>query len=106
MVVAIRIAAKLAYLAVALWLAGCLVMYGIMTRTPEAISRTASHVPGWLMMGILPFQSLWTVARRGDVAVGDAAPDFDLPLQDGSGRVRLSSHVGERPVLLVFGSYT
>lgn len=41
------------------------------------------------------------------VAVGDAAPDFELPrLGDGGVTVRLSSLVAERPVALVFGSYT
>ena len=39
-------------------------------------------------------------------AVGDEAPDFDLPLLDGSGRVRLSTFRGDRPVALIFGSYT
>ena len=37
--------------------------------------------------------------------VGDAAPDFCLPLLDGSGEVRLSELLG-LPVVLVFGSYT
>ena len=37
---------------------------------------------------------------------GDRAFDFELPLLDGSGRVRLSDFAGERPVALVFGSYT
>ena len=37
--------------------------------------------------------------------VGDIAPDFCLPLLDGSGEVRLSELLG-RPAVLVFGSYT
>jgi hypothetical protein len=36
---------------------------------------------------------------------GDAAPDFELALLDGSARVRLSELRG-RPVGLIFGSYT
>ncbi len=48
------------------------------------------------------------------LAVGDPAFDFELPLLDASdgvpretgGTVRLSSFAGERPVALVFGSYT
>lgn len=40
------------------------------------------------------------------VSVGDVAPDFDLPRSDGSGTVRLSALTAERPVALVFGSYT
>jgi hypothetical protein len=39
-------------------------------------------------------------------AVGDVAPDFDLPLRGSSARVRLSSFSGTRPVALIFGSYT
>jgi hypothetical protein len=37
---------------------------------------------------------------------GDPAFAFELPLLDGGGRVRLSDFAGERPVALVFGSYT
>ena len=37
---------------------------------------------------------------------GDPAFPFDLPLLDGGGRVRLADFVGERPVALIFGSYT
>ena len=39
-------------------------------------------------------------------AVGDEAPDFDLPLRSSSARVRLSNLRGSRPVALIFGSYT
>jgi hypothetical protein len=40
------------------------------------------------------------------VAEGDVAPDFELPLIDGSGTLRLMSLLGSGPVALVFGSYT
>lgn len=40
------------------------------------------------------------------VGVGDDAPDFALPRLEGSGEIRLSSLFAERPVALVFGSYT
>jgi hypothetical protein len=40
------------------------------------------------------------------VAVGDVAPDFELPLVEDEGTVRLSRLLAERPVGLVFGSYT
>ena len=46
------------------------------------------------------------------LAPGDPAFDFELPLLTTGGstltdeRVRLSSFAGERPVALVFGSYT
>jgi hypothetical protein len=54
------------------------------------------------------YRGLWTPK----LAPGDPAFDFDLPLLDpethaaGAARVRLSSFAGERPVALVFGSYT
>jgi len=40
------------------------------------------------------------------VAVGGVAPDFELPLVEGDGTVRLRRLLAERPVALVFGSYT
>lgn len=40
------------------------------------------------------------------VTEGDFAPDFDLPHVDGETTVRLTSLLAERPVALVFGSYT
>jgi Ca2+-binding EF-hand superfamily protein len=50
---------------------------------------------------------------RGDMGwltpgpqVGDAAPDFTLPKQDGTANVTLSDSFGKRPVVLVFGSFT
>ena len=39
-------------------------------------------------------------------AVGEEAPDFLLPTQDGSELVRLSAYKGQMPVVLVFGSFT
>ena len=43
---------------------------------------------------------------RPKVAEGEPAPDFELPLVDGGGTARLSELLRERPVALVFGSYT
>lgn len=40
------------------------------------------------------------------VVAGDVAPDFELPLVDGGGSVRLSELLRKQPVALVFGSYT
>lgn len=39
-------------------------------------------------------------------AVGTQAPDFKLPRLGGGAQVQLSSFRGERPVALIFGSYT
>jgi hypothetical protein len=40
------------------------------------------------------------------VAEGDLAPDFELPTLEGGETVRLASLLEQRPVALVFGSYT
>ena len=37
---------------------------------------------------------------------GEPAFRFDLPLLDGGGRMRLADLAGDRPVALIFGSYT
>lgn len=49
---------------------------------------------------------LYDQRRDGDLRVGDQAPDVLLTALDGSTRVRLSDRIGERPLVLIFGSYT
>jgi peroxiredoxin len=50
---------------------------------------------------------MWLWARKGTLAEGDMAPDFSLrTAQDRARRVALGSYRGQRPVVLVFGSYT
>jgi len=44
--------------------------------------------------------------REGGLKVGDPAPDFELPLLGSEGKVKLSAFKGDRPVVLIFGSYT
>jgi hypothetical protein len=64
-----------------------------------------SHVPGVTMM-VLPFKPLWMSARAGHLQVGEVAPDFTLPVLKGDRTVTLSTEYRQRPVVLVFGSYT
>lgn len=44
--------------------------------------------------------------REGTLKVGDLAPDIALHRVDGSGVVRLAESIGEKPLVLVFGSFT
>jgi hypothetical protein len=44
--------------------------------------------------------------QEGDLAMGDPAPDVSLVALDGVTRVGLRERTGNRPVVLVFGSYT
>jgi hypothetical protein len=48
----------------------------------------------------------YDIRSAGILQVGDLAPDLELEIADGSGSVRLSDLYHERPVVLVFGSYT
>ena len=80
-------------------------LYIAMRQPPERFGAIMSKVPMIAMM-ILPFKPLWMSARAGQLAVGDAAPDFALPTTDRSRLVKLSEEWRERPVVLIFGSYT
>jgi len=89
----------------AVYLLTCAALFAAMVQPPDRFGRIMKHVP-WPAFAVLPFESLWGIARGGRLQVGDPAPDFTLQTVDGSGRVRLSSFRGEKPVVLVFGSYT
>lgn len=76
------------------------------TRPPEQFGQIMKHLPMPVVFGILPGQRMFVWARAGRLATGDPAPDFTLRAHNRSGAVTLSSFRGERPVVLVFGSYT
>ncbi|MDQ2870286.1 MAG: hypothetical protein M3S32_06050 [Acidobacteriota bacterium] len=44
--------------------------------------------------------------QEGTLRVGDRAPDVTLVALDGKSPVRVADHIGARPLVLVFGSYT
>lgn len=94
------------YLAIVGWILACAALFVAMLQPPEKFAAIAAKIPWPLMIKALPFQTLWTLARKGGLSPGDPAPDFNLERADKSGRVKLTSHLGSRPVVLVFGSYT
>jgi hypothetical protein len=65
--------------------------------TPEDSPLTLEDV-----MASAEYRDLMTAK----VAEGDLAPDFELPSLDGDRTMRLADLRAERPVALVFGSYT
>jgi hypothetical protein len=79
--------------------------YVTMRQSPDLFSTAMSKTPGFLFM-VVPFKPMWLRAREGQLKVGDVAPDFSLDRFDGGSSVRLSASRGQRPVVLVFGSYT
>ena len=76
-----------------------------MNQTPEQFGRFMSKLPMPAYF-LFPFETMWTKARAGSIDPGQMAPDFELERQDKSATVRLSSFRGNKPVVLVFGSYT
>jgi hypothetical protein len=99
------LAAKIVLVVVAIYLATSAALYWVMCQPPEFFGRVMRHVP-MVAMIVLPFEPLWLNARSGHLRVGDPAPDFSLETYDKKARVQLSSFRSQKPVVLVFGSYT
>jgi hypothetical protein len=72
---------------------------------PVLFGEVMRHVPGPMMM-LVPFKQFWFLARAGGLKVGDPAPAFCLPTADKQSSISLASFRGQRPVVLIFGSYT
>ena len=88
-----------------LWLTAALTLYAAMRQPPARFGALMANVPP-VMMGILPFRPLWLSARAGALVPGEIAPDFELPMLHGDDVIRLSDRTREKPVVLIFGSYT
>ena len=89
------------------WVACCVQLYRVMRRPPEEFGRFMAKLPGPVPFLVLPFETLWMRARAGTLQVGNVAPDFTLTKLDKSSQVQLSSlTAGNKPVVLIFGSYT
>jgi len=76
-----------------------------MHRSPEDFGRFMAKMPNAIFL-VAPFETMWTHARAGYLNVGDPAPDFSLATLDKSARINLASLRNDKPVVLVFGSYT
>ena len=99
------------------WLRALLVVLGVyavfvgfvwwsMHQPPEVFGRVMSRMPGPVVFLLAPFEKMWIRARAGSLRPGDPAPDFALMRVDGTERIQLSTLAAEKPVVLVFGSYT
>ena len=90
-----------------LWVLSCVALYGVMRQSPKRFARVMAEIPGPVPFLVLPFETLWMHARAGTLQVGSPAPDFALTKLDKTAQVQLSSLTAQnRPVVLVFGSYT
>jgi hypothetical protein len=80
-------------------------LFVAMKQGPLRFATIMSKLP-MVSMIVLPFEPLWNIARGGNLKVGDPAPDFRLKTYQESSWVQLSDFRGDRPVVLIFGSYT
>lgn len=91
----------------ALWGTGCVALYSVMRQSPEQFGRVMAKIAGPVPFLVFPFETLWMRARAGTLHVGSPAPDFSLTKIDKSAQVQLSALIAQnRPVVIVFGSYT
>src|SRR5690348_7511917 len=100
-----RPAITVAAVCIAVWVSLVSYVAWAMRQPPETFGRVMSHMPMPAFF-VLPFETLWNGARQGHVAVGDIAPSVAVRHLTDTTPVELGSLWAERPVVLVFGSYT
>ena len=88
-----------------LWLGFLAYINRAMHQPPESFGHVMARLPMPAYF-IIPFETMWSRARAGHVHVGDAAPSLTVKRLDDKTPVELSALWAEKPVVLVFGSYT
>jgi hypothetical protein len=78
--------------------------------TAIGLGVVVAGVVTWALITIGP-SNVWGMLRydtrkEGALRVGNRAPDVSLLALDGHTRVRLSERMGDRPLVVIFGSYT
>jgi hypothetical protein len=76
-----------------------------MHQPPEVFGHVMARMPMPAYF-VLPFETLWTRARNGHLRVGDPAPGLTVKKLEDHAPTELDSLWAEKPVVLVFGSYT
>jgi len=74
-------------------------------QPPEVFGHVMARMPMPAYF-VIPFETLWNRARKGNLQVGDMAPPLQVKRLNETTPVELGSLWAERPVVLVFGSYT
>jgi Iodothyronine deiodinase len=99
------------------WLSGSLILLSVlwlcfvgyidwaMRQPPEVFGRVMARMPMPAYF-LFPFETMWTDARKGTLKPGDTAPDLNVQMLEGKQPLALSGLWANRPVVLVFGSYT
>ncbi len=76
-----------------------------MRQAPEVFGHFMARLPMPAYF-VIPFETMWSRARAGHVNPGDGAPSFTVSKLEDKTPVELGSLWNEKPVVLVFGSYT
>jgi hypothetical protein len=76
-----------------------------MHQPPEVFGNVMTRMPMPAYF-VLPFETLWSRARKGQLSVGETAPGLTVKKLDDHTPTELASLWAEKPVVLVFGSYT
>jgi len=75
---------------------------GVLAILAVAVAVVVCRIGPRNILGMIRYDQ----RKEGTLRVGDAAPDVELVALDGARRLRLKESVGEKPLVLVFGSYT
>lgn len=100
-----KTALKILAAGIGLYLVITAAFFAVMSQSPDRIAKTMMHVP-WAAFRVFPLRSVWMKARSGSIKYGEMAPDFSLESPDRKNHFQLSTLRGQKPVVLVFGSYT
>ncbi len=76
-----------------------------MHQPPEVFGHVMARMPMPAYF-VLPFETLWSRARKGQLSIGDAAPGLPVKKLEDHAPTELASLWAGKPVVLVFGSYT
>jgi hypothetical protein len=90
---------------VCLWLGFVAYIDRAMHQPPEVFGHVMARMPMPAYF-LFPFETMWSDARKGTLSVGSTAPDLTVKKLEDKSPVMLASLWAERPVVLVFGSYT
>jgi hypothetical protein len=76
-----------------------------MRQSPEVFGHVMAKMPMPAYF-LFPFETMWSGARKGSLEVGGKASNFTVETLDTRVPVTLASLWADKPVVLVFGSYT
>ena len=88
-----------------LWIGFVVYIGWAMRQPPEVFGHIMAKMPMPAYF-LFPFETMWSRARKGSLNVGDRAPDITVKTLDAKEAMQPASLWADKPVVLVFGSYT